>query len=346
MALTKISGEVIQTPLNVGVVTATRIDGNVSGDVNSTGVSTFSGGIQGNLTGNVNSTGVSTFSTLKVGASVDISGGIVTARSDVIVGAGLSVVGITTLASAGGITTTGGTLFTKQLNVSGVSTLGNTIVGGATTQLIVNGNARITGILTVGTSSVTINGTTNTISGVSSVTDDTGGYLTIPPGAIQFFARNTAPNGWLKANGATISRSAYAALFADIGTTFGAGNGSTTFVIPDLRGEFPRGWDDGRGADSGRAFGSAQLDQMQKITGSVQFRPTSSGVDNGLFFPVPGGAFSSSVSSSLGMVSQSGSASSRIMSFDNANSPDARVSSTTSGETRSRNIALLACIKY
>ena len=61
MALTKISGEVIQTPLNVGVVTATRIDGNVSG--------------------NVNSTGVSTFSTLKVGTTVNISGGIVTATS-------------------------------------------------------------------------------------------------------------------------------------------------------------------------------------------------------------------------------------------------------------------------
>lgn len=61
MGLTRISGDVIQTPLNVGVVTATRIDGNVSG--------------------NVNSTGVSTFSTLKVGASVNISSGIVTATT-------------------------------------------------------------------------------------------------------------------------------------------------------------------------------------------------------------------------------------------------------------------------
>lgn len=61
MALTKISGEVLQTPINVGVVTATRIDGNVSG--------------------NVNSTGVSTFSTLRVGTAVTISGGIVTATT-------------------------------------------------------------------------------------------------------------------------------------------------------------------------------------------------------------------------------------------------------------------------
>jgi len=61
MALTKVSGEIIQNPLNVGIVTATRIDGNVSGDVNSTGVSTFT--------------------TLKVGTGVTISGGIVTATT-------------------------------------------------------------------------------------------------------------------------------------------------------------------------------------------------------------------------------------------------------------------------
>jgi hypothetical protein len=61
MALTKISGDVLQTPLNVGVVTATRIDGN--------------------LNGNVNSTGVSTFSTIRVGSTVTISGGIVTATN-------------------------------------------------------------------------------------------------------------------------------------------------------------------------------------------------------------------------------------------------------------------------
>ena len=61
MGLTKVSGEVIQSPLNVGIVTASRIDGNVSGDVNSTGVSTFT--------------------TLKVGTGVTIGSGIVTATS-------------------------------------------------------------------------------------------------------------------------------------------------------------------------------------------------------------------------------------------------------------------------
>ena len=65
----------------------------------------------------------------------------------------------------------------------------------------------------------------------------------------------TPPTGWLKCNGAAISRTAYAKLFAAIGTVFGAGDGFTTFNLPDLRGEFVRGWDDGRGVDGGRAFG-------------------------------------------------------------------------------------------
>ncbi|MCK9131735.1 phage tail protein [Haemophilus influenzae] len=64
-------------------------------------------------------------------------------------------------------------------------------------------------------------------------------------GEVAFFARTTPPSGWLKANGAAVSRTTYAALFAAIGTTFGAGDGSSTFNLPDLRGEFVRGLDDG-----------------------------------------------------------------------------------------------------
>jgi len=66
------------------------------------------------------------------------------------------------------------------------------------------------------------------------------------------------PTGWLKCNGAQVSRTTYSALFAAIGTTYGSGDGSTTFHLPDFRGVFPRGFDDGRGYDSGRVFGSYQ----------------------------------------------------------------------------------------
>lgn len=77
-------------------------------------------------------------------------------------------------------------------------------------------------------------------------------------GEICFFGMATPPAGFLKCNGATISRTTYAALFAAIGTTWGGGDGSTTFNLPDYRGEFLRCWDDGRGVDNGRAFGGFQ----------------------------------------------------------------------------------------
>lgn len=98
----------------------------------------------------------------------------------------------------------------------------------------------------------------------SRVSDSSGGTLTVPPGTLIFHCANSAPSGFLKANGAAVSRTTYSALFSAIGTTFGAGNGSTTFTLPDLRGEFPRGWDDGRGVDSDRGFGSFQQDIFKR----------------------------------------------------------------------------------
>ena len=93
-----------------------------------------------------------------------------------------------------------------------------------------------------------------------------GGGGSAPAGSVMSFAGNGAgsiPDGWLLCNGAAVSRTTYSALFAVIGTTFGAGDGSTTFGLPDLRGEFVRGFDGGRGVDAGRAFGSAQGQDIQ-----------------------------------------------------------------------------------
>lgn len=84
----------------------------------------------------------------------------------------------------------------------------------------------------------------------------------IAPGTISFHAKNVAPAGYLKCNGGAVSRTTYANLFAEIGTTFGIGDGSTTFNLPELRGEFPRFWDDSRGIDAARVFGSAQVQQL------------------------------------------------------------------------------------
>ena len=60
-------------------------------------------------------------------------------------------------------------------------------------------------------------------------------------GDIKITGRTAAPAGWLLCQGQTVSRTTYADLFAAIGTTYGAGDGSTTFALPDLRGRFPLG---------------------------------------------------------------------------------------------------------
>jgi hypothetical protein len=86
---------------------------------------------------------------------------------------------------------------------------------------------------------------------------DQVGVLT---GAVVFYATPGVPTGWLKANGAAISRTTYARLYAAIGTTFGAGDGATTFNVPDPRGMFLRALDDGAGRDASaaRTLGSVQ----------------------------------------------------------------------------------------
>jgi len=66
----------------------------------------------------------------------------------------------------------------------------------------------------------------------------------LPAGSMVDFAGTTAPSGWLMADGAAVSRTVYASLFAAIGTEFGVGDGSTTFNIPDFRGRFARYNDD------------------------------------------------------------------------------------------------------
>jgi microcystin-dependent protein len=82
-------------------------------------------------------------------------------------------------------------------------------------------------------------------------------------GDIKFISHEKIPDGWMECAGQAISRTTFIELFNRIGTLYGAGDGTTTFNIPDLRGEFPRGWDHGRGIDSGRTLGSKQTDTLQ-----------------------------------------------------------------------------------
>lgn len=143
----------------------------------------------------------------------------------------------------------------------------------------------------------------------------------IPAGLVAWFGRNTAPTGWLKANGAVVPQASYAALFAAIGTTFNTGGEvAGSFRLPDLRGEFLRGWDDGRNADPGRIFGSAQAQAIQAH---------AHGLNDGN--SVIGGP--AALSGSLGGGSVLGVSVTTI-------------APTGGPETRPRNVALLACIKF
>jgi microcystin-dependent protein len=174
--------------------------------------------------------------------------------------------------------------------------------------------------------------------------------INLPAGSVIFAAQSTAPSGYLKANGSAISRTTYATLFAAIGTTFGAGDGSTTFNVPDLRGEFLRGFDDGRGADSGRTFGSTQKGSMNVFDDDVggygvyALEGNTSGSPNanaGLDTVTAGYSASSYPGLSLGYAGATTNAytMSGWLSSVAANSVGA-------GMTRPRNVALLACIKY
>lgn len=107
-----------------------------------------------------------------------------------------------------------------------------------------------------------------------------------PIGGITAFAGTSAPAGYLLCDGTAVSRTTYASLFAAIGTAFGAGDGSTTFNVPDLRGRFLRGVDGTAGNDPdksartamatggnvGNNIGSLQLDAFQghahQVTGN------------------------------------------------------------------------------
>ena len=91
----------------------------------------------------------------------------------------------------------------------------------------------------------------------------------VPAGSVFSFATTTVPTGYLECNGAAVSRSTYASLFSAISTTWGVGDGSSTFNLPDLRGQFVRGWDNSAGVDSGRSFASSQSDQNKSHNHSI-----------------------------------------------------------------------------
>lgn len=89
----------------------------------------------------------------------------------------------------------------------------------------------------------------------------------IKTGIMMLWPTNTAPPGWLLCFGQAVSRTGYAGLFAAIGTTFGVGDGSTTFNLPDYRGRLPLGKDNMGGSSANRVT-SAQADSIGGASGA------------------------------------------------------------------------------
>ena len=157
----------------------------------------------------------------------------------------------------------------------------------------------------------------------------------LPAGAVQAFAMNSAPSGWLAADGAAISRTTYASLFNAIGTTYGTGDGSTTFTLPDLRASFVRGAGSDGVATAG-TFGVKQADDFKSHT------HTATVTDPGHTHTT--NAIRITAGSGLGGGSQSVTATPTI----NSSTTGITVANASTGgtETRPRNIAMLYCIKF
>ena len=153
-------------------------------------------------------------------------------------------------------------------------------------------------------------------------------------GAIIASARASAPEGFLLCDGSALSRTSYSTLFEAIGTAYGTGDGSSTFNIPDLRGEFIRGTDGGRGVDAGRTLGSAQGDAIRNITGAT----ARAGLLFSYFFSTQGCIYA--ISNQGGSVSAGGDNKINSIGFDAS-----RVV-PTANENRPRNVAVNFYIKY
>ena len=165
------------------------------------------------------------------------------------------------------------------------------------------------------------------------------GAPSVPAGAVMPFAMVSPPSGWLVANGAAVSRTTYSTLFSAIGTTFGSGDGLTTFNLPDLRGEFIRGVDSGRGVDVGRQLGSAQTDQNKSHT------HTGTAASNGAHTHTTHGHNNNSYNNNATAGGGSEIAGGGTTGSAGAHTHTLTINADGGNEARPRNIALLYCIK-
>jgi hypothetical protein len=316
------------------ITTAGKVSGNAitsgtiggSTAINTTGTIT-SGTITANLTGNA-----STATTLQNARTIALSGDVTGTATSFNGGANI------TIASA----ITGDSIVNADINsaaaiadtkLATISTAGK-VSNSATTATSANtASAIVTRDASGNFSAGTITATSFVGSGASLT-----GIVGIPSGAVMPFAMNSAPTGWLAANGTEYSKTGiYATLFAAIGVTYGetngaGGAGNTHFRVPDLRASFVRGAGSDGVATAG-TFGAKQADSYLNHTHGI--------TDPGHFHSVPTGAFSGTSQSGGGWTNVHGATSTGTKTTGIT----VNISTTGGTETRPRNIAMLYCIK-
>ena len=156
-----------------------------------------------------------------------------------------------------------------------VDSAGDIVMGGTGALKLPNGTTAQRP--TAATGQIRFNSTTTEFEGYNG--SAWGGLASgVPTGTILAHAANTPPTGFLECNGSNISRSTYATLFSTISTTFGVGDGSSTFALPDLRGQFIRGWANTGSTDASRVFGSTQTDQNKNHTHTTDSTSLTGGI--------------------------------------------------------------------
>lgn len=191
------------------------------------------------------------------------------------------------------------------------------------------------------------------------------------PGCIYWWPTETAPTGALECNGAAVSRTTYSRLYGIIGTTYGVGDGSTTFNLPELRGEFIRGWDHGRGVDPDRTIRTTRGDgttgdhvgtKEAGVAGPVSITGASVEIDNVEVWDTntvtdSGNPRWQNINSAEGSVANLGGAQGAIMTLIPSGGSDPVTVTKIQGsmnvagvsgssETRPRNVNLMPLIAY
>ena len=227
-----------------------------------------------------------------------------------------------------------------------VDSAGDIVMGGTGALKLPNGTTAQRP--TAATGQIRFNNTTTEFEGYNG--SAWGGLASgVPTGTILAHAANTPPTGFLECNGSAISRSTYATLFATISTTFGVGDGSSTFALPDLRGQFIRGWANTGTTDASRVFGSTQTDQNKNHTHTTNSTTLTGGIRKiSEGFLAGGSATGVFTKTSDGNNSITGASSTSPVGgvdFDGTHSHTI-ASSGGGDEARPKNLALMYIIKF